>query len=175
MDDRIFNMCTDVNACDCTWGCMDTCKSLHRKLTPGRKLSGHIRESNLHQQCANPMLYQPSYIPTLVCLLTGTCITSHPHHSAHRYGGENVVSGFREGTLCASTSWLENVGNVPIFPLAGSNRSGHVVQLAQHQTSTPLRQVRFPTAARDLSQRVNFQCRLSYGVCTFPRVCNRMH
>ena len=24
MDYRIFNMCTDVNACDCTWGCTDT-------------------------------------------------------------------------------------------------------------------------------------------------------
>ena len=26
MDYRIFNMHTDVNACDCTWGCMDTRK-----------------------------------------------------------------------------------------------------------------------------------------------------
>ena len=26
MDYRIFNVCTDVNVCDCTWVCADTCK-----------------------------------------------------------------------------------------------------------------------------------------------------
>ena len=46
--------------------------------------------------------------------------------------------------------------------------SGDVAQLVEHQTSTLLRQVRFPGAARDFSPRVNFQCRLCYGVCTPP-------
>ena len=41
------------------------------------------------------------------------------------------------------------------------------------RTGTPLTQVRFPGAARDFSPRVNFQCRLSFGVRT-PPVCNRM-
>ena len=42
--------------------------------------------------------------------------------------------------------------------------------LAEHRTGTPQRQVRFPVTARDLSPRVNFLCRLSYGVRTPPCV-----
>ena len=37
MDYRIFNVRTDVNACDCARGCTDTRKSLHWNLT-GRKI-----------------------------------------------------------------------------------------------------------------------------------------
>ena len=51
---------------------------------------------------------------------------------------------------------------------------GAVAQLVEHRTGTPPTQVRFPGAARDFSPRVNFQCRLSYGVRT-PPVCNRVH
>ena len=43
-----------------------------------------------------------------------------------------------------------------------------VAQLVEHRTGTPPMQVRFPRAARDFSPRVNFQCRLSYGVRTSP-------
>ena len=43
---------------------------------------------------------------------------------------------------------------------------GDVAQLVERRTGTLLRQVRFPGAARDFSPRVNFQCRLSYGVRT---------
>ena len=39
-------------------------------------------------------------------------------------------------------------------------------QLAQCRTGTPLRQVRFPSAARDFSPRVSFQCGPSYGIPT---------
>ena len=53
----------------------------------------------------------------------------------------------------------------PIF------RGGDVAQLVERRTGTPLRQVRFPGAARDFSPRVNFQCRVSYDVRT-PLVCN---
>ena len=38
----------------------------------------------------------------------------------------------------------------------------------ERRTVTPLTQVRFPGAARDFLPRVNFQCRLSYGVRTPP-------
>ena len=38
----------------------------------------------------------------------------------------------------------------------------------EHRTGTSPTQVRFPGAARDFSPRVNFQCRLSYGVRTPP-------
>ena len=46
---------------------------------------------------------------------------------------------------------------------------GVVAQLVEHRTVTPLTQVRFPGAARDFLLRVIFQCRLSFGVRTFPR------
>ena len=57
--------------------------------------------------------------------------------------------------------------------IALSPQEGDVAQLVERRTGTPLRQVRFPGATRDLSPRVNFQCRLSYGVRT-ALVCNRM-
>ena len=37
-----------------------------------------------------------------------------------------------------------------------------VAKLANCQSGTPLRQVHFPGAARDISLKVNFQCILSY-------------
>ena len=52
-----------------------------------------------------------------------------------------------------------------VAELAGD---GDVAQLVEHRTGTPLRQVRFLGAARDLSPR------LSYGVPT-ALACNRMH
>ena len=54
----------------------------------------------------------------------------------------------------------------PIY--SDKREGGDVVQLVEHRTDTPLTQVRFPGAARDFSPRVNFQCRLSYGVRTVP-------
>ena len=53
-------------------------------------------------------------------------------------------------------------------------RGGDVAQLVEHRTGTPPTQVRFPGAARDFSLRVNFRCRLSYGVRDTP-VCNQMY
>ena len=47
-------------------------------------------------------------------------------------------------------------------------RGGDLAQLTERRTGTPLREVRFPGAARDFSPRVNLQCRLSYGVRTPP-------
>ena len=47
-------------------------------------------------------------------------------------------------------------------------RGGDVAQFAEHRTDTPLTQVRVPGTAWDFSPRVNFQCRLSYGVRTPP-------
>ena len=47
-------------------------------------------------------------------------------------------------------------------------QGGDVAQLVEHRTGTSPTQVRFPGAARDFSPRVNFQCRLSYGVRTPP-------
>ena len=43
---------------------------------------------------------------------------------------------------------------------------GDVAHLVEHRTGMLPMQVRFPGAAKDFSPRVNFQCRLSYGVHT---------
>ena len=43
-----------------------------------------------------------------------------------------------------------------------------VAQLVERRTGTPLAQIRFPGAARDFPPKINFQCRLSYGVRTPP-------
>ena len=57
-------MRTDVNACKCTRGCMDTVRKSALKFDSGRKIPCHTRESNLHQRRAGPMFYQLSHIPT---------------------------------------------------------------------------------------------------------------
>ena len=64
MDYEIFNVRIDVNACDCTQGCMDTVREPALKVDSGRKIPCCTRESNLHRQHASLMLYQLSYIPT---------------------------------------------------------------------------------------------------------------
>ena len=64
MDYEIFNVRIDVNACDCTQGCMDTVREPALKVDSGRKIPCRTRESNLHRQHASLMLYQLSYIPT---------------------------------------------------------------------------------------------------------------
>ena len=53
-------------------------------------------------------------------------------------------------------------------------RGGGCSSFGNHRTVTLLTQVQFPGVARDLSHRVNFQCRLSY-VCPYTPVCNRIH
>ena len=47
----VFNVRTDVGACDCTLGLYKHCKSLHWKVT-GRKIPCRTGESKLHQYCA---------------------------------------------------------------------------------------------------------------------------
>ena len=51
-------------------------------------------------------------------------------------------------------------------PCHVNEEDGDVAQSVERRTDTPLTQVRFPDAARNFSPRVNFQCRLSYGVRT---------
>ena len=56
MDDRISNVCADVNACDCTQGCTDTEKSPHWKWTLGEKSLAVLRD----QTCVGSMLVRHS-------------------------------------------------------------------------------------------------------------------
>ena len=64
MDYRIFNVRTDVNAYDCTRGCVDTVRESALKVDFGRKIPCRTRESNLRQRRAGSTLYRLSYIPT---------------------------------------------------------------------------------------------------------------
>ena len=75
MDYRIFNVRTDVNACDCTWGRgggggMNTRKSLHWKLTMGEKslaaLGNQTCVSGVMVRCCNQQLHpHPSWLFTM--------------------------------------------------------------------------------------------------------------
>ena len=64
MDYGIFNVRTDVNACDCTRGRKDSVRESVLKVDSGRKIPCRTGESNLRRRRAGPMLYQLSYIPT---------------------------------------------------------------------------------------------------------------
>ena len=65
MDYRIFNVRTDVNACNCTQGCTDKVRESALKVDCGRKIPCSSGESNPCWRCASQMLYQLSYIPTI--------------------------------------------------------------------------------------------------------------
>ena len=62
MDYRIFNLCTNVDACDCTRGCTDTVRECTESCL-WEKISCHTGEPNLPQRRAGTTLYQLSYIP----------------------------------------------------------------------------------------------------------------
>ena len=64
MDYRIFNVRTDVNACDYARGCTDTERESALKVDSGREIPCRTGESNPSQRRAGPTLYQLSYIPT---------------------------------------------------------------------------------------------------------------
>ena len=65
MDYRIFNVRTNVNACDCTRGCKDAARESALKVDSGKKIPCRTGESNLRQRRDGPTLYHLSYIPTL--------------------------------------------------------------------------------------------------------------
>ena len=50
IENRIFIVRTDVNACDCTQGCTDTERESALKADPGKKISCRTGESNLRQR-----------------------------------------------------------------------------------------------------------------------------
>ena len=64
MDYGIFNVQTDVNACDYTRGCTDTVRESALKVDSRRKIPCSTGKSNLRRRRDGPMLYQISYILT---------------------------------------------------------------------------------------------------------------
>ena len=64
MDHRIFNVGTDVNACDCIRGCANTVTESAMKDDSRRKKTlNRTEEWNLHERCAGPTPNQLGYIP----------------------------------------------------------------------------------------------------------------
>ena len=63
MDCGIFNVRTNVNACDCTQGCTDIARESALKVDSGRKIPCRTGGSNLLRKSAGPMLYHLSYTP----------------------------------------------------------------------------------------------------------------
>ena len=68
-------MRTDVKACNCTEGCMDTVRESALKVNSGKQIPCHTGELNLHQRCAGPVLYQLNYIPIARRTCTETVLT----------------------------------------------------------------------------------------------------
>ena len=60
MDYRIFNVRTDVNACDCTRGWTNTVRESAKTKT---KFPCRTGESNLRQRRDGQTVYQLSYVP----------------------------------------------------------------------------------------------------------------
>ena len=68
MDYGIFNVRTDVNACNCTRGCMATVRESALKVDWEKNpLPCRTVDSNQRWQRAGPVLYQLSYTPTHKC------------------------------------------------------------------------------------------------------------
>ena len=63
MDYGIFNVRTDVNACDCALWCAETVRESALKADSGGKIPCCTGDSNLRRRRDGPMLYQLSYIP----------------------------------------------------------------------------------------------------------------
>ena len=70
MDYGIFILPTDVNACNCTWGCTDTEKESALKVDSGKKPPCRTRKLTVTVQCSNQLNYFPSPIKahTFLCM-----------------------------------------------------------------------------------------------------------
>ena len=79
----IFNMSTDVDACNCAQsGCLDTISESALKVDSGRKIPCRSGDSNLHQYCIwlfSWTLYQLSYSLFLMCLSVWSWHGSRSH------------------------------------------------------------------------------------------------
>ena len=95
--------------------------------------------------------------------ITDKSVHNTPHFTDTKPTGEKM----KLNKLCRQkseqqNSWLKE-------------KEWECIQLVQHWIRTPLMQVRLPGVTRDISPRVNFQCRLSNGVHTPPCAITRMN
>ena len=125
MDYGIFNVHTDVNACDCTRGlqrgCWDAVRESGVKVNSRRKIPCRAGESNLRRRRAGPMLYQLSYIFTH----THTDVRSYKCEVAPTYLGRLFLSRLCTTNLAASVSESSVKGNdFAVWSRNGGRKSG---------------------------------------------------
>ena len=119
MDYGIFNVRTNLNACNCTRGCTDTVEKSALKVDSGRKVPCCTGESNLCWQRAGPMLYQLSYIPPMTYSLPSS------HLSLICEGRWGITDDF-------ATSFLHfSLLSTALWDLANS-KPVHSVMLSSH-------------------------------------------
>ena len=129
---RIFNMRTDVNACESTWVCTDKVRESALKVDSGRKISCRTVELNLPQWHAGPALYQPSYIPThftpllkLSSLYNVFSLVSSKHCFVHAVGrGNNRAERLMGKAVITSWSHLGRAEVLTLTVHAGMNIPG---------------------------------------------------
>ena len=90
MDYGLFNVHTDVTACNCALGCTDTVRESALQVDLEKKIPCRTGESNLRRRRAGSTLYQLSYIPiphctymrdsTYNCVITVLTLPSHSSH-----------------------------------------------------------------------------------------------
>ena len=97
----IFNVRTDVNACDCTRRCTVTVRESALKVDSERKIPFRTGESNLRQPRAGPTLYQLSYIPIPVVLAAPPAVVVEEEYDVV------VVVRSRRGTRRSSRGAFE--------------------------------------------------------------------
>ena len=153
MDYRIFNVGTDVNACDCTQGCTDTVREFVLKVDSGRKIPCRTEESILRQRRAGRKLYQLSYIPTPCYIPAQAPFGEHSDRQ-----GRSACGAFRSRGLYLE---LNFIGQLRLREIASAHTSCTHARTHTH-THTYLR-------VRALSSHacVHIDTRLIRPYCTF--------
>ena len=115
LDYRIFNVRTNVDACDCTRGGTDTVRESALKADSGRKIPCRTGESNLPQRRAGPMFYQLSYILTPIMSVMSKCTCLRARAWVDGVG----VGGWTFWNVYVSTLWSLAVKWPGLIPLSG--------------------------------------------------------
>ena len=109
-----------------------------------------------------------------VSLTLYSCLATSRPPKSHKIKQNERNSQKKSGRLPEHTQKEEVGHQAHVVQGPEGTFGGAVDQLVERWTGTPLRQVQFPGAARVFSSRVNFQCRLSQGVCA-ALMCSHMH
>ena len=140
--------CIYVNACDCTGGCTDTKEEFELKVDSGSKIPCLTGESNLRQRRAHTMLYQLSYIPTLLHPHSDLLCKLHTTFCLQRIGkvmlNEPKRQKLKTQTLLAAgeackADPVQALKRKPLLPLASLRTGSHFQHLLYPRCRNPTR------------------------------------